>query len=271
MNTTQINYKQPGFYALLKGPSGAGKTVGALSFPGIYMFDFDRKMPWIARKHFPGVSIEYDTYNQIGDIYDRLMPWVKQQIDCPYETLLFDSLTFLAMLIMKNTGEAKGEDINTILKSMVTTKKGSKLIEPLSYDYYNNEARFIEWILAATKELWSNSHQLDKFPRNILFTAHIIENRSKPNIETKLVTVTRSIVSVGTKAAAIVPGNFDEVYLFGTSPSFDANHVEHLVTTETCGEDDAKTAFILPKMIDFTNKSLYDELKKAVAGSNMFA
>lgn len=270
MNTTQIDYKQPGFYALFKGSSGSGKTTGALSFPGVYMFDFDRKMPWIARKHFPGKSIEYDTYSSIGDVYDKVMPWVKGEQDCPWETLLFDSITYLAMLIMENTGAAKGEDITNLLKSMVSTKKGSKLIEPLSYDYYNNEARFIEWLMSATKKLWSDAHQQNKFPKNIIFTAHIIESRSKPNIETKLVTVTRSIVSVGTKAAAIVPGNFDEVYLFATSSGFDSGRVEHCVTTETCGEDDAKTAFTLPRVIDFTNKCLYDELKKAIAGSEMF-
>jgi hypothetical protein len=271
LNTTQVNYNRPGFYALFKGPSGSGKTVGALSFPGIYHFDFDRKMPWIARKHFSNKSIDYDTYTQIGDVYDKLMCWLKGQIECPYETLVFDSLTYLATLIIQNTGEAKGEDITMILKSMVPTRKGTRLIESLSYDYYNNEVRFIDWIMVATRKLWADAHANGKFPRNVIFTAHTLENRSKPNIETKLVTVTRSIFSIGTKAAAIVPANFDEVYLFATMPDDSPMaRVRHLMTTETCGDDDAKTAFVLPQIIDFTNGNLYDELLAAVAGSNMF-
>jgi hypothetical protein len=268
MNTNNVDYKDPGFYALFKGPSGSGKTVAALSFPDVYMFDFDRKMPWIARKHFPGKSIEYDQFSHIEQVYDKLDGWI-QQDNCPHETLLGDSFTSLATLILNSTAEAKGENIMRLVKSMVDRKGGKgRMVEPLGYDYYNNEVRFIEYVLSATKQLWARQ---GSNPKNVIWTAHIIESSSKPNIETKLITKTRSLMAIGNKAPAIIPTEFDEVYLFGTTAGDEPTaRVKHLMTTETTGEDDAKTAFKFEQIIDFTNKDLYTILKSQIAGSEMF-
>ena len=267
-NTKDVSPLDYNIYALFKGPSGSGKTVGALSFPGpIKLFDFDHKMPAIAVKHFRGKDIEYDTYRSTGELYDELIPWFREEKDCPFETIIFDSITYLAMLIMSTTAEIKGETIDTLMKSTINKKRGGNMIEPLSYDYYNSEVRFIEWLIGITKVLYTRPGN----PKNIIFTAHLIESKSKPNIETKLVTVTRSIMSLGTKAPAIIPGAFDEIYMFGTSEEgFGDSQTKHMMFTQTTGEDDAKTAFNLAKMTDFTNKPLYDLLKAQLVGQEMF-
>lgn len=269
MNTNAIDYKDPGIFALFKGPSGSGKSVGALSFPNCYVFDFDHKMPWIARKHFPGKSIDYDTYTSVGDVYDKLEPWLAGAKACTYETLIIDSITSLARLIMNTTADVKGENIKQLASSIIGKKKGGSMIEPLGYDYYNNEVRWIDWILSASKVIWSAPGN----PKNIIFIAHVTEIKSKPNIETKLVTVTRQIMALGNKAPAMIPGEFDEVYLFATAEvgaDKDGSVIHHYVTTQTCGEDDAKTAFKLAKVTDFTDASLYDMLKAQILGSEMF-
>ena len=270
MNT--LNAK-PNFniFALFKGMSGSGKSVGALSFPKPYVFDFDHKMPNIAIKHFRNKEIEYDTFESSGDVYDKLYPWLSGEKECPYETLIFDSITALSRLIMNTTAEIKGETIKTLLERKIDKKRGGSMIEPLGYDYYNSEVRFIDWILSASKVLWSRSN---KFPNNIIFTAHVLEVKSKPNIETKVTTVTRSIMALGNKAPAMIPGEFDELYVFGTQEVgglSNESETKHVMFTQTTGEDDAKTAFNLSRMTDFTNKNLYDLLKAQIAGGEMFA
>src|SRR5271169_2717756 len=103
-----------GFFGLFKGDSGSGKTVGALSFcdpdndgsrPG-YVFDNDRKMPNIARKHFPKKEIYYDTFPDIFAHAEKLTEFWNH---CPYETIIEDSLTSLGINCLNSTGQVKGE------------------------------------------------------------------------------------------------------------------------------------------------------------------
>jgi len=268
MNTLDQTENNNAIFALFKGPSGAGKSVGALSFPGVYVFDFDHKMPAIARKHFPKKSIEYDTYDDIDPLANKLTGWMNCK-DCPYETLIFDSITALVRIIMNSIAAAKGESTPQMLKNMKNTR-GGKMPELMGYDYYNAEVRFIDWILSAAKILFSRQEN----PKNIIFTAHITEIRSKPDIATKLVTVTRSIMALGNKAPAMIPQEFDEVYMFGTEEmgGLDGtpSTIHHIMSTQTEGEDDAKTAFNIARRTDFTNGNLYDMLMAQIRGSEMF-
>lgn len=261
-------------FALFKGPSGAGKSVAAMSFPNPYVFDFDHKMPAIAKKHFPKKSIEYDTYDDIDPIATLLVGW-REKGNCPYDTLIFDSITSLVRIIMNSIALAKGESTPQMLKMMKGTRSGGKMAELMGYDYYNAEVRFIDWILSTAKILFSKEGK----PYNIIFTAHIVEVRTKPDIQTKMVTVTRSIMTLGNKAPAIVPTEFDEVYMFGTQEvggaiAGEQSSIKHVMTTQTEGEDDAKTAFKLARYTDFTDDNkqgnLYEQLMRQISGQEMF-
>lgn len=266
MNTLTEESKEGGIFALFKGPSGSGKTVGALSFPSIHMSDFDKKMPAIARKHFPKKSIDYDQYDDIYAYKDQLLSWLGEG-NCPYETLLNDSITSMISLILKSVGLAKGEGIENMLNTM--HKFSGKFKQDLmSIDYYNAETRITEWIMDICKQLYSQKGN----PKNIIFTAHILATESGPNLKTGIVTKTRSIVTAGKKVAAYIPTQFDDVWLFGTSKGdLDPNsRVRHLMTSETSGEDDAKTAFRLAKMTDFTDANLYELIQQQIAGAEMF-
>ena len=264
MNTQDVATENLGICALFKGPSGAGKSVGAMSFPGVWVADLDKKMPAIAKKHFPTKSIEYDQFNDFYRLKDMMISWYGT---CPHETIVFDSITSLISLILKTIGAAKGEGIQQMLTNMekFTGKFKQELI---SIDYYNAETRIVEWMLDYAKILYTQPGN----PKNVIFTAHILTSESAPDLKTKIVTRTRSIVTAGKKVAAYIPTQFDEVYLFGTSEGdLDENaRVRHIMTSETSGEDDAKTAFKLSKFTDFTNKSLYEMLQSQIAGQEMF-
>jgi hypothetical protein len=144
------------------------------------------------------------------------------------------------------------------------------MVELMGYDYYNAEVRFIDWILSANKLLWSAPGN----PKNIIFIAHIVTVETKPDLKTKMVTKTRSIMALGNKAPAMIPGEFDELWLFGTREEgglgSSDGEIHHLMTTQTEGEDDAKTAYNLQRRTDFTKKNLYDLIQAQLAGSEMF-
>jgi AAA domain len=247
----------PGLFALFKGESGSGKSVAALSFPGAYVFDFDKKMPAIARKHFPGKEIHYDTFKNIFEVAEKLSEF---RNICPYETLINDSVTSLVNMTLNTIGEAKGERVVDMLRTL--SKKGN--IELMSIDYYNGETNFIQrfWI-DALKSLWSQEGN----PKNVLTIAHVLTVDSAPDLKTKLVTRTRSIVTAGRKVAAYIPTQFDEVYHFAFErPDLGEINpkIKRICKTESVDEDYAKTAYRIPATIDFTDKSLYDELTKYV-------
>lgn len=268
MPNTLDQDSQEGFFSLLKGPSGAGKSTGAFSFPDVWVADLDRKMPNIAKKHFPKKPINYDTFDNCFLLANLVSGWVKDH-NCPYETLFYDSITSLVSLIFKSIGEAKGETTLQLLQQLQITSGGKKQVEMMGIDYYNAETRYIEWFLEANKVLWSRPGN----PKNILFSAHILSVESAPDLKTKMVTRTRSIVTAGKKVAAYIPTQFDEVYLFGTQEVgglFPGDHkILHKMMTVTNGDDDAKTAFRLAPETDFTEDNLYDKLRQQIDGAAM--
>lgn len=247
--------EQRGIFGLFKGESGEGKTVGALSFPTPYIMDFDKKMPAIGKKHFPGKDIKYDTPKTIFEASDILESLID---NCPYETVINDSITSLVVMTLNAIGDTKGEKVIEMLKK---TSKGGN-IELMGIDYYNGETNFIQryWI-ERLKALWARPGN----PKHVITIAHVLTVESAPDLKTKVITTTRSIVTAGRKVAAYIPTQFDEAYHFchKQGDAFNANsRITRIVLTENDGTDYAKTAYRLPKEIDFTDKSLYDEMKK---------
>jgi len=250
-----------GLFALFKGDSGAGKTVGALSFPTPYHFDFDNKMPAIAIKHFRGKKIDYDAYDNTFEVRDKINEFKNY---CPYETLVFDSLTALNNIESKTIGMLKNEatmdhfERMRVAASRLASNKTNN-IETKTIDYYNGAARFFqEYFFDELKKLWIQPGK----PHHIIVIAHVMTKTSNPDLKTKVVTETRSIVTAGKAISAYVPTVFDEDYLFATeSDDAFAGTIKRVCCTESIGEDSAKTAYNFPKTIDFTDGSLYEELK----------
>lgn len=245
------------FWGLFKGESGAGKTVAALSFPKPYVFDFDGKMPGIARKHFPAKDIRYDTFADIFDVAAKLAEFDE---GCPYETLIADSFTDLANLTIDSIGKVKGETVPEMLRRVQETRNKNKQLEMMPIDYYGGEDRFCTFFINQLKKLHSRRGN----PKYVIVIAHVLTVDSAPDLKTKLITRTRSIVSKGKKVAAWLPTQFDDMYIFGYEQgnAFDsASKPKRVCITESYGEDSAKCSIRgLPTVIDFTDGSLYDSI-----------
>lgn len=282
-STTDQQLEIPGLFALFKGDNGSGKTEAALSFPTPYVFDHDRKMPAIARKHYPGKKIDWDPMNNIFEVEEK----VKQFKDfCPYETLITDTITSASYGAIKTIDDVKGQNIFSMLQnisvkekqpsasSRVTrsgqdAKKEVKTIELRGYDYYNGEDSFFKWYIDELKALWARPGN----PKHVLVLAHILMSEQSGPPGSTLKTITRRIVTAGNKIAAYIPAQFDEVYHFAVDQgsAFDQNAVvKHFCFTQGVGDDFAKTAYNLPPAFDFTwelgkqNKGLYDLISDKV-------
>lgn len=247
-----------GLLALFKGDSGMGKSVAALSWPQPYVFDFDRKMPGIARKHFPQKDIHYDTFNDIFEVTERLKEFDKH---CPYQTLVVDSFTALANLTIESVGQVKGETVPEMLNRVQETRNKNKQIEMMPIDYYGGEDRFCTFFINQVKKLQARPNCN---PRYVIVTAHVLTVESAPDLKTRIVTRTRSIVSKGRKVAAWLPTEFDDMYFFGLqNPDPFQNQTgkpRRICFTESYDEDSAKCSLDLPTQIDFTDGSLYNEI-----------
>jgi len=259
---TLADYKdaKPGMFALLTGDSGVGKTTAALSFPKAYVFDFDKKMPGVALRHCAGrTDVEWDHYHTINQIVTKVGQLTRE---CPYETLIFDSVTQLSTMCLNAIGDAKGEDIAEIFNKVpVPGKKGGKL-EAMGWDYYQGETNFIiRYFLEAIKVLYSRPGN----PKHVFLLAHILSVPSAPDPTTKIITVSKSILTAGRKAGVVVPTVFDDVYHFVHVPDrkdMSGLAMKRLILTTSSGEDKAKCSFNLPSELDVTNTPFYEVVNK---------
>ena len=243
-----------GLLALFKGDSGTGKSVGAMSFPKPFVFDFDRKMPRIALKHFPNKDIAFDTFEDIFQVADQLREF---EYHCPYETLIADSFTSLANLTIESVGQVKGESVPEMLKRVQDTRNKNNQLEMMPIDYYGGEDRFCTFFIHQLKRLQARTGN----PKYVIVIAHVLTVDSAPDLKTKVVTTTRSIVSKGRKVAAWLPTEFDDMYIFGlgqVNPFEDGGKPERYCITESYKDDFAKCSLNLPMRLDFTDGSLYD-------------
>lgn len=257
-STLDVQHNSGGLLALFKGDSGSGKSTGALSFPSPYVFDFDRKMPGIAKKHYPKKEIHFDTFEDIFEVTAKLS---ELDLNCPYETLIVDSFTSLANLTIESIGKVKSESVPEMMRRVQETKNKTKQLEMMPIDYYGGEDRFCTFFVNQLKRLQSRQGN----PKYAIVIAHVLTVESSPDLKTKIVTRTRSIVSKGRKVAAWLPTEFDDMYIFGyqQNNAFGdvTEQVKRVCITESYGEDSAKCSIRgLPTEIDFTNDSLYDKM-----------
>lgn len=259
MSTQDVTAPDQGIFALFKGGGGSGKTVGAVSWPNACVLDYDLKMPAIARKHFPSKEIFYERFEDIFKISDLLESyWLS---GCPHETLITDSITSLGQLCLTSTAKLKGEETPVMLKKLQKTRGAAgQQIEMMSIDYYNAEDRFIKYYIDIMKALWARPGN----PKNVIFIAHLVTSESQPDLKTKMVTRSKSILTAGRKVAAYIPTKFDDEWMFGhqDAPLGSEEEPKRVVSTQSFGEDSARSAYNLPALIDFTNQSLYDKFMK---------
>lgn len=247
MSSVSNNYH----FSLFKGEPGCRKSTAALSYPKPhYWFSFDGKMnalsiPMKLWKIDPK-EIHYDDYTDWTKARAKLE---QLQVNCPYKTIIIDSITSCA---------------DYMLRQMLTLKQGKtrasgagagKVIGGISVNEiedFNAEAAGLTELIALTKDI-HKYHKID-----IILIAHVIriENKSLDN----KINVSRTIVTAGKKPAAKIPAYCDETYHFGIEQDMDISKGgNYNIITSHAGEDYARTSLPLPSLIQIGNDPLYEK------------
>lgn len=247
MNTADIKLDQR-LFCLFKGDPGSGKSIAAGSFPKPYFIDNDGRMKAVINFWRPrGKEFEYDRFSSFLETNRKLEEFMNY---CPFETIVYDGIT-------------TGADI--ILQTMIDTRdSGAKKklrggIELLQIEDYGGEDRGLTTIINNLKALSF------KWNIHVVVTAHVL-TVEQTDVTKKVTNVSRTLLTAGKKVAAKLPVSFDEAYHFDVQTSMDmANPMpKYTIITSNTGWDWAKTALGLPLRIDFTNKSLFNEIMAAV-------
>ena len=247
MGDTQVDH----LYCMFKGEPGLRKSTQALSFPGPqYWFSWDRKMSGILlpmkKWGIDPKSIHYDDYDDWNSGKKKLETL---QVNCPYKTIIIDSLTSMADMTLRQT-----------MKVKYGTTKGSggaagKLVAGIAVNEiedYNAESSAIQELIALTKDI-HNFHKV-----NVILIAHVVKAEYRDTTK-KTTHISRQIVTAGKNVAAKIPAYCGEVYHFNIKQGFieGAGGDYSLLTTHT-GDDFARTALELDKEIVFGDKPIYD-------------
>lgn len=236
-------------YALFKGEPGVRKSTQALSFPGPqYWFSWDQKMQGLLvpmRKWgIDPKSIHYDDYTDWAKARAKLAEF---ELKCPYSTLVFDSITSMADMTLRQTMKIKGASGDT----------GKKIagISVNSIEDYNAESSAINDLISTTKDIQTYHKSLGKV-LNIILIAHVMEVTQKTL--TGEMTQSRTIVTAGKRVAAKIPAYCSEVYHFGIKEGVVVGAGgKYVILTEHTGDDFARTALALPRELDITNDPIY--------------
>jgi hypothetical protein len=189
-------------------------------------------------------DIEFDTYYRD---YPALAAKLEKLLNyCPYDTVVVDSLTMLAdMIILQSIRSAgKGDD-----KDRVGKRIGGVMVP--SIEDFNMESGALTQVLDALRGISAN----------VILTAHVI-TVSETDLKTKRVRENRTLLTAGKKIAAKIPTAFDEIYSFYSQGSVTGDKREYFCTTYNTGLDMGKTAHPMPDTVDLSQSmNLVDENK----------
>lgn len=256
-NMNDVNFDA--LYCMFKGEPGTRKSTQALSFPGPqYWFSWDRKMNGIylpMRKWgIDPKTISFDDYDDWTKARTKLEQF---QVNCPYKTLVIDSITSAADMTLRQTMKVK---YGTTRKSGATAGKLVAGIAVNEIEDYNAESSALQELQSLTKDI-NAFHGV-----NVILIAHVVKAEYRDT--TKNVThISRQIVTAGKNVAAKLPAYCLEVYHFNIKRGFiEGAGGDYSLLTEHTGDDFARTALGLDKEIVFGDKPLYDTwIKPAIA------
>jgi AAA domain len=255
MQTMESAYTDA-IFAMFKGEPGTRKSTSALSFPGPqYWFSTDRKMNALQipmrNWNIDPKLIHYDDYFDYTSMRVKLE---QLKINCPYKTIVDDSITSNADVINRQTLRAKSGKSNKQGEEKGLTIGG---IPVSGLDDYKAEAAAFSEMIALLKDI----HK--EFNVNIILIAHVIGERDKEHAAGS--THFSRIIATGGKAiSAKIPAYCDETYHFNIKGNLDADKEgDYTIITRHTGTDYARTALPLPREVKFNNEPLYKFIKEA--------
>jgi len=236
---------------MFKGDPGTRKSTEALSYPmPQFWFSWDRKMESMMlpmqKWGLDPKQIKYEDYDDWNKPRAQLE---KFQLNCEYKTIVFDSITSMADMTLRQTKRSK---------TGVTRQSGAKAGKEISgisvneIEDYNAESSALNELIALAKDI----HKFHKV--NIILIAHVVQAEYKS--VTGETHFSRTIVTAGKRVAPKIPAYCGEVYHFNIEKSFDASQGgQYALLTEHTGDDFARTGLPLDKKIIFGNEPLYSK------------
>jgi hypothetical protein len=188
-------------------------------------------------------TISYDDYDDWTKAKKKLEMF---QVECPFRTLIFDSITSMADMTLRQTVK---------MKYGMTRQSGQaagKLIAGIAVNEiedYNAESAALQELIALTKDI-ASFHKV-----NIILIAHVVQAEYR-NTTNNTTHISRTIVTAGKKVAPKIPAYCGEVYHFNIKGGGGAG--QYSLLTEHTGDDFARTALGLDREIVFGDKPIYD-------------
>jgi hypothetical protein len=240
--------KQVHRYYMFKGEPGTRKSTAALSFPTPqYWFSWDQKMEAmrLPLKNY-GMKAEDIQYDDYKDWNSARVKLESLQLNCPFKTLVIDSVTSCANYVLRQT---------KLAKTGVTrgSGKGQSNVSGIAINEledYNAESAALLELVALTKDI----HKFHKV--NIILIAHIIQAEYKsPGGVTHM---SRTIVTAGKRIAPQIPAYCSEVYHFNVDKSLiEGQGGDYSILTTHTGDDFARTGLPIEPKILFKDEPLY--------------
>ena len=259
---TLDSVNQDALFVMFKGEPGTRKSTQALSFPlPQYWISTDRKMDALklpARKWGIDMKkVSYDDFTEFAKIKHKLE---QLQVNCPFKTVILDSITSEGDVINIGTKKAKSGT-----KRQDGSEKGAVIggISVNSIEDYKAEASAFQDIIALTKDI-KEFHKV-----NVILIAHVIAAR-KNDEKTAVTHFARVIVTGGQVISAKIPAYCSEVYHFNIEQNFDVDQEgKYALYTVHTGHDFARTSLPLDRKIIFNDEPLYEKwIKPAIALNN---
>jgi len=236
---------------LFKGEPGTRKSTSALSFPlPQYWVNWDQKIESIGipmlNWKIDRSKVHYDDYNNWNSVKTKLE---KLQMNCPFKTVIIDSLTSGADAINSET-----------LATKVGGGQGKTVagIPVNSIEDFNAEDSALKKMLA----LLTNIRKAHKV--NIIIIAHIIQKEMKSSDGSTH--MSRILLTAGKGIAQKIPAYCAEVYHFNIkSGAVVGSGGKYALFTRHMGDDFARTSLPLEEEIIFGDDPLYDKwIKPAI-------
>jgi hypothetical protein len=240
-------------FTMFKGEPGTRKSTCALSYPTPqFWISTDRKMEalQLPAKRW-GVNMKDIHYEDYTD-WDRPKAKLEQlQVNCPYKTIIVDSLTSI------------GDNMTGQVKRIKKGKGEGKVIGNINVsglEEYNAESSAFQELISLLKDI----HSYHKV--HIILIAHVVGQRKNDDAN-KLTHHSRVIITGGDKISGKIASYMTDVYHFNVESDFNVDSGEGkygLFTTHT-GNDYARTSLPLERRILFNNDPLYERwIKPAI-------
>ncbi len=236
--------KMQSLFSMFKGEPGTRKSTCALSYPGKqFWISTDQKMEALVlpAKRW-GIKLTDIDFEDYSDWTKPLAKLNQLQLNCPYKTVIVDSITSI------------GDCMTSQVKK--TKTGGGKVIGgiPVSgFEEFNAESAAFQELIAILKDI----HKFHNV--NVILIAHVLGAR-KDNDANKLTHHSRIIVTGAEKISAKLAAYMTEAYHFNIKSKFEADEEgEYTLLTTHTGNDYARTCLPLAREIAFNNQPLYEK------------